>query len=53
MGLEWVVSALFAAGGAYAAVRVELRYLRRDLEKLETRVEALELPRAPCGLVVK
>lgn len=37
-----VASALFAAGGAWAAVRTELYYLRRDLDKLEVRVNVLE-----------
>jgi len=27
-----LLSALFAAGGAYAAVKVELRWLRRDTD---------------------
>lgn len=38
MSLEQValalLSAAFAAGGAWAAVRGELRYLRRDVEEL-------------------
>lgn len=40
--LQTALFAVFAAGGAYAAVRVEIRYLRRDLERLETRVDGLE-----------
>jgi hypothetical protein len=35
--MEWavaVVAAIFAAGGAWAAVHIELRYLRRDVDRL-------------------
>lgn len=52
--MEWLtalgmtaLSATFAAGGAYVAVRVELRFLWRDLERLIDRVASLEAPGAP------
>jgi hypothetical protein len=38
------VSAVFAAGGAYAAVRVHLSYLRRGHDDHESRLRALERP---------
>lgn len=34
-------SPLFAAGGAYAAVRVELKYLRRDVDRAHQRIDAI------------
>lgn len=37
-----VLSSIFAAGGAYAAVRVELRFLWRDLGKIEHRLDRVE-----------
>lgn len=37
-----LVSAACAAGGAYAAVRVELAWLRADLVALAARVQAAE-----------
>jgi hypothetical protein len=40
--VQLVLVAVFSAGGAYAAVRVELRFMRRDHDKLEKRVEGLE-----------
>lgn len=33
------ISAVFAAGGAYAAVRVRLHYLEKDLTRVDKRVE--------------
>lgn len=45
--MEWwvaILSAVFAAGGAWMAVRVELSYLRRDVDRLATRVDRLEHP---------
>lgn len=51
--MEWlttfamtVLSAAFAAGGAYVAVRAELRFLWRDLDRLTQRVSQLETPGA-------
>lgn len=35
------LSAIFAAGGAWAAVRVELRYIRRDVDELRSQVQGL------------
>jgi hypothetical protein len=32
------ITGAFAAGGAYAAIRVELRWLRRDVDRLNKRV---------------
>jgi hypothetical protein len=40
--LQLALVAVFSAGGAYAAIRVELRFMRRDQHKLEKRVEGLE-----------
>lgn len=43
--MEWLqtlIGAAFAAGGAYAAVRVHLYYLRRDIDRIEERVDGLE-----------
>jgi hypothetical protein len=43
--MEWaiaLVSAAFAAGGAWVAVHVELRYLRRDVDAVIRRVNGLE-----------
>lgn len=40
--LQTALFAVFAAGGAYAAVRVEIKYLQRDVGKLESRVDGLE-----------
>lgn len=40
--LEVVVpfaSAVFAAGGAYIAVRLELKYLRRDVDHAHKRID--------------
>lgn len=42
---EWVQTLVAVAGsivGAYAAVRVELRYMRRDLDNALERIERLE-----------
>lgn len=36
-----VLSALFAAGGAYAAVRVELRFVWRELGRIDRALERL------------
>ena len=43
--MDWlpaILSAAFAAGGAYMAVRVELKFLWRDLTALGGRVKDLE-----------
>jgi len=37
--LQVVLSAAFAAGGAYAAVKVELRWLRRDVDRAHARID--------------
>lgn len=37
-----LLPAVFAGGGAYWAVRTELLWLRRDLDRLEERVLRLE-----------
>jgi hypothetical protein len=45
--MEWwvsILSAVFAAGGAWMAVRVELSYLRRDVDRLTRRLDRLEHP---------
>lgn len=48
---EWAQSLLAISGaavGAWAAVRIELQYLRRDLDELRARVALIErgdLPR--------
>jgi len=34
-----VASPIFAAGGAWAAVRIELKYLRRDVDLAHTRLD--------------
>ncbi len=42
---EWaigVLSAIGAAAGAWAAIRVELRFVWRDLSRVESRVGDLE-----------
>lgn len=39
--VELVIPAVFAAGAAYAAVRVELRFLWRDVDRLHDRIEGL------------
>lgn len=36
-----LLSALFAAGGAYAAVRVELRFVWRELGRIDRALEHL------------
>lgn len=38
--LQVLLSAAFAAGGAYAAVRIELNWLRRDVDRLHARQDA-------------
>lgn len=40
--LQTIIPAVFAAGGAYWAVRTELLWLRRDFDRLEARVLRLE-----------
>lgn len=40
--LQPLITAAFAAGGAYSAVWVHLRWLRSDVTKLERRVDGLE-----------
>ena len=42
MDWQWIVSAVFAAGGAWMAVRVELRWMRADMDDLKKRVRHLE-----------
>lgn len=37
-----LLSAIFAAGGAYGATRIELRFLWRDVNRLGRRVLKLE-----------
>lgn len=37
------LSAVFAAGGAWVAVRVELRVLRRDVDRSHTRLDTHDL----------
>jgi len=37
-----LISAAFAAGGAYMAVRVELRFVWRDMGRHDTRIASLE-----------
>lgn len=37
-----VLSAVFAAGGAYAATRVELQALRRDIDRAHTRLDHVD-----------
>ena len=42
---EWVIGVLSAAGaavGAWAAIRVELRFVWRDLARVERRLQSLE-----------
>ena len=49
--MEWwasLLSAAFAAGGAWMAVRGELRYLRRDVDNLAKRLDRLERPGPAC-----
>lgn len=40
--LQLLANAAFAAGGAWVAIRVELRWLRRDVDRVEKRVDGLE-----------
>jgi hypothetical protein len=40
--LQTIVTAAFSAGGAYYAVRTELRWLRSDVDDLKQRVTKLE-----------
>ena len=49
MGAEWIVntliailSAAFAAGGAWIAVKSELKWLRRDVDRNARELEKLE-----------
>jgi polyhydroxyalkanoate synthesis regulator phasin len=40
--LQMLLPAIFSAGGAYYAVKSELRWLRADVDELKRRVEKLE-----------
>lgn len=40
--LQTLMYSAFAAGGAYAAVRVELRFVWREFAKFEKRLDRLE-----------
>lgn len=44
-----VASGIFSSLVTIAAIRVELRWLRRDIEVLNKRVNRLEFPRQPFG----
>ncbi len=39
-----VLSAVFAAGGAYAAVRVELRFVWREIDRLTSMIDPTYFP---------
>jgi hypothetical protein len=40
--LQLLATAAFAAGGAWIGISVKLRWLRRDLDRVELRVDGLE-----------
>lgn len=40
--LQLLATAAFAAGGAWAGINLKFRWLRRDVDRLETRVDGLE-----------
>lgn len=45
-----VASGIFSSIVTIAAIRVELRWLRRDIDSLNKRVNRLEFPRQPFGV---
>lgn len=40
--LQLLATAAFAAGGAWCGIGIKLRWLRRDLDRVERRVDGLE-----------
>jgi len=39
---QLIATAAFAAGGAWVGINIKFRWLRRDVDRLELRVDGLE-----------